>query len=248
MDQAFYKEYFHIERTHWWFRSRALIIADMITKVIALPKNSSILNVGAATGQSSLLLAQFGTVKSLEYDATCCQITKETLGIDIVQGSILDLPYPDDSFDLVCCFDVIEHVEDHYESAQELKRVCKPGGYIIITVPAFNFLWSEHDDINQHYRRYTRPALEPLFKDGLKQIFVSYFNCLLFLPIAAFRIISRLFPKRKSLSRSGSDNSISSGYWSNLIFFPILRSEKYFLGSRISFPFGVSLMGIWQKL
>lgn len=247
MDAAFYKEYFFIERNHWWFRARAEILADIISNLIQLKSDSIILNVGAATGQSSIMLSKYGTVKSLEYDEVCCKITKETLGIDITQGSILELPYADSSFDLVCCFDVIEHVEDHKKAASELLRVCKTGGYIFLTVPAFHFLWSEHDDINQHMRRYTKSSFLPLLNPYAKNIFTSYFNFLLFIPIAIFRLISKLLPKRKSETNTGSDNSISSGALSNLLFYPLFRVEKYILRYGLKLPFGVSLLGIWQK-
>lgn len=247
MDAAFYKEYYYIERNHWWFKARAEILEEVISHLLKLKSDSTILNVGAATGQSSIMLSKFGSIKSLEYDEVCCNITKETLGIDIIQGSILELPYADHSFDLVCCFDVIEHVEEDKKAALELLRVCKPDGYIFITVPAFNFLWSEHDDINQHMRRYTQKSLLPLLNTYAKIIYTSYFNFLLFLPIASFRLISKFFPKRKSETNTGSDNSVSSGYLSNLIFFPLFRVEKYILRNKVRLPFGVSLMAIWQK-
>ena len=158
MNINYYKEYAQLEREHWWFKVRGKIIIKLITSCIESSENKqlNILNIGAATGKTSEMLSTFGKVTSLEYDQDCCDYAKKQFNMTIINGSILDLPFKDDEFDLVCAFDVIEHVEDDLLGIQEMKRVCNSGGLIVLTVPAYMFLWSQHDEVNHHYRRYTQ--------------------------------------------------------------------------------------------
>jgi len=163
MEKSYYIEYYHLERNNWWFKARMDILRSQVVKIANGRKDLNILNVGAATGASSLMLQEFGTVTSIEYDEDCFAFTKERVNIPLEIGSILDIKYPNNHYDLVCAFDVIEHVEDDQKAASELIRVCKNNGYVLVTVPAFNFLWSEHDEINHHFTRYTRKKFTQLF-------------------------------------------------------------------------------------
>ena len=164
MDINYYKEYATLERQHWWFKVRGKIISRLISASIQNKENKplTILNIGAATGKTSELLSKFGKVTSLEYDQDCCNYANEQFNLTIIHGSILDLPFKDEEFDLVCAFDVIEHVEDDLSGVHEMKRVCKRDGQIVLTVPAYLFLWSHHDIVNHHFRRYTLKSLKDL--------------------------------------------------------------------------------------
>jgi 2-polyprenyl-3-methyl-5-hydroxy-6-metoxy-1,4-benzoquinol methylase len=164
VNKDYYAEYFKLERTHWWFKVREKIIEDVIKKHISTGGDFSILNIGAATGRTSEMLSKYGVVTSLEYDEDCCVFTRQKLNIPIIHGSILELPFADNSFDLVCAFDVIEHVADDSLGVREMERVCKSTGNIFITVPAFAGLWSHHDVVNQHFRRYRMPQILNLFR------------------------------------------------------------------------------------
>ena len=125
MDKNYYKEYYHLERSHWWFQARAHILMSHLKRILPPKKDLKILNVGAATGRSSELLMQFGEVMSVEYDKECFDFVAQNLKIPIVKGSILELPFEAEAFDLVCAFDVIEHVNDDYLAVMEMRRVCK---------------------------------------------------------------------------------------------------------------------------
>ncbi|MEP7264844.1 MAG: class I SAM-dependent methyltransferase, partial [Bacteroidota bacterium] len=173
MDKAYYLEYFHLERDHWWFRARSNMLQIMITS-LQLRQPVSILNVGAATGASSDMLGKFGSVVSLEYDKDCCAFVKDKLGIDFINASITELPFSDEAFDVVCAFDVIEHVADDVMAVKELMRVCKREGYILTTVPAYRFLWSHHDVVNQHMRRYTKKEFKKLFMQSTTTTYSGY--------------------------------------------------------------------------
>ena len=144
MNKEYFKEYYDYERFHWWFLARNNIIRALVKKYILSPPSSQlrILNIGVATGGTSLLLSEFGTVTSVEYDKDCCTFLKEKVGINAINASITNLPFENDYFDLVCAFDVIEHVDDDHLAIREMSRVAKNNATIFITVPAFKFLWS----------------------------------------------------------------------------------------------------------
>jgi len=248
MDSNYYKVYFELERNHWWFLARNEIIRSQV-KELYLQKGGplKIINVGVATGATSELLANFGEVTSIEYDQDCINFTKSKIDIDIQIGSILDLKFPDETFDLVCSFDVIEHVENDRLAASELIRVCKKDGFVFITVPAFMSLWSQHDLINHHIKRYVISEIHSLFSNVLTQKYVSYFNFPLSIPIFTIRFFDRIVPGFIKRSKTNSDFDVVPNALLAKLFNKIFRSEKVFIKRRIHFPFGVSIMGIWQK-
>lgn len=251
MDQQYFKEYYHLERVNWWFTVRIKILRERINHLLDCPKAIHSLNIGAATGTTSDMLSELGEVMSVEYDAECCNYTKTFLSTPIIQGSITELPFENNSYDLVCAFDVIEHVEDDAKAIEEMIRVCKPGGHIAITVPAYAFLWGEHDVINHYFRRYTRVGLLRLLKkhEG-KIIYHSYFNSILFIPIAAFRLLANLIKKLKGPQKEKleSDHAI---FGTEGLFNPILGGifsiDYYLLKWGLRFPAGVSIMVFFKK-
>ncbi len=253
MQQDYYKEYYNYERQHWWFVAREkLIISTIKSHVLASTSDKGslkILNIGCSTGRSSEYLAQFGEVTSLEYDKECCDFTTAKTGLQIINGSITELPFEDKSFDLVCAFDVIEHVEDHEKAVDEMKRVAAINGILFITVPAFMSLWSHHDEVNFHFRRYKIKELHDLFcmkSDGVK-MYSTYFNSLLFLPILLFRKASNILKFGNKRKGAGSDFESYNNSFVNKIFYNIMHFERFFIKNKISLPFGVSLLYLWKK-
>lgn len=251
MEPAYYNEYYRNERQHWWFRARESILRDQMERLISegtIPTRPRILNIGAATGRSSEWLGELGDVVSLEYDADCCRLTRERTGLDIVEGTILDLPWESGSFDVVCAFDVIEHVEDDAGGVAEMKRVCRKDGIIFVTVPASPLLWSEHDEINHHFRRYRMQELKALFK-GCDVLLGTGFNSVLFAPIAVHRVVRRL-ADRLSQSRNRplqSDFSRSQFPTMDGLLETLFRSESLWLSRGIGLPWGVSAMIIARR-
>lgn len=245
MDSAYYYQYYKQERTHWWFKIREKIINDQLQQ-LALPSSPKILNIGAATYKSTELLKNFGHVTSIEFDEDCCQFVRDELNEEIEEGSILDLKFEDDFFDLVCAFDVIEHVEDDTTAIKEMQRVCSKNGILFITVPAYEFLWSSHDEINHHFRRYRLKDLKNIIKDrSLEIIYSSYFNTVLFPFISVFRLCLNIF-KKNSESKSDFENFDPKNS-SNKLFAFLFNLERPLLKKRYSFPFGVSCLIICKK-
>ena len=222
---------------------RQKIILKFLKKYIH--KTGSILNIGAAGGASTTWLSSLGNVTSLESDSFFIDHLKEQ-NIDVANASVTAMPYDENCFDIVCAFDVIEHVEDDLDAMNEIRRVCKPGGIICVTVPAFKMLWSTHDIVNGHIRRYTKKTLLALGRSsGLKCEEIKYFNSLLFIPILAARKVSALLPNKNKGIQSDF-TSYKTGTFLNKIWKGIFAAEIPLL-MILSFPFGVSLIGAWRK-
>ena len=255
MDKQYYEEYYHLERSHWWFKARAKILKSQVgARAVRGKKNLKILNAGVATGATSTMLEAFGEVTSVEMDPDCCQFLREKLNIEVVQASLTDLPFEDGSFDMVCAFDVIEHIEDDSAALQEINRVLKSHGTVCITVPAYNFLWSRHDEINHHYRRYTAFELRQKMRaELLKPGYFSYFNFFLFPPIALVRAMLNLMRRGKKRQpgdqeTTGSDFEVAGKKGLlNTILYWVFLSENRLLSSGLRLPFGVSILCIGKK-
>lgn len=249
MDKLYYKEYCKLEREHWWFKARLnllqIITHQLVTKIKNNPK---ILNAGAATGATSIMLKKYGDVLSLEYDKDCAEFLSEILDEEILNNSLTSLPLEQQSLDLVCAFDVIEHIENHEEAIKEVNRVLKDNGYIFLTVPAFNFLWSKHDEINHHFRRYRLNDLKKILKEnGFAVEYCSYFNFFLFLPIVLIRLFSKVFPNKQRAESTGSDFEKLNTNLLNKLLYKVFLSESVLLKRRMNLPFGVSAIIIGKK-
>lgn len=239
MDKSYVQQYAHLERSHWWFRSRAKIISKILRTYIQGTR-LSVLNIGAAGGESSSWLSRFGNVISVEHEKDFLFLLRER-GHEVIEASVLQLPFQNESFDLVCAFDVLEHVDDDAKAMKEIKRVCKTGGYICLTVPADRKLWSAHDVVNKHFRRYQKADFKALGK-SLHPLYNSYFNCFLYLPVW----IARGWSNRMKISDRSDFETFKSGSLSNKLFGSIFSFEARLMPA-IRFPFGVSLFGLWKK-
>jgi SAM-dependent methyltransferase len=248
MDARYYVEYFALEREHWWFRARRNILAAQVAKLTAgTGGRARILNVGAALGASTDMLSSYGRVVSLEYEKDCCEFVARKFGSTFVNASITELPFPAESFDLVCAFDVIEHVADDLLAVRELMRVCKPGGAVAVTVPAFMLLWSHHDVVNHHHRRYRVRQLMRLFGSSGRVVYASYFNSLLFPIIVAVRVAAKALPGRWIRRGAGSDFTLVSNSAVDAFCYRILDTENIWLRRGWRVPFGVSAFLAWRR-
>jgi SAM-dependent methyltransferase len=246
MDRQMLDKYRRLELEHWWFRVRERILTDGVRDITRGRQGLRILNVGAATGRSTEFLQPFGAVSSVEYDGPSYQYCRDVLKLDIVQASITDLPFENDSFDLVCCFDVIEHVEDDAKGIQELVRVCKPGGTVFLTTSAYMSLWSDHDRLNHHFRRYLMQEIAGHFDPSKgSPTRRTYYNTLLFPPIWLVRMLQRLLPKKRD-EELKPDNEFLQSPLTDRVFGAIFSLERWLLRF-MNFPFGVSIMVVWKK-
>jgi SAM-dependent methyltransferase len=245
LDKGYFAKYYNYERKHWWFKVRAKIIRDVLKKYCDSGKSYNILNVGVATGHTSELLSEFGKVTSVEYDKECCSFLSKALSIEAINASIIDLPFESNAFDLVCAFDVIEHVEDDNAGVREMFRVSKSDGIVFVTVPAFMSLWSYHDEINHHKRRYTKKNLIKLFQNYRGNTFCTYFSCILFMPVFLFRKLLNTL-KKEDNTKTVSDFDRFTGKKSDLFFYYIFSIERILL-KLFKLPFGSSILLFFKK-
>ncbi len=185
MDPALYDLFYALEDTHWWFQGRKAIVLDLLRRHSSVPQ-PRILDVGCGTGGMSAAYAVAGPTIGVDTAPEAADFcTRRGLAVLLASGG--ELPIRDCSFDVVSALDVIEHIDDEEAVLREMYRVCRPGGLLLVTVPAFRFLWSKHDDLNHHKRRYVRPRLAACVEQaGFEPLVLSYYNALL-LPAAVLR-------------------------------------------------------------
>jgi len=238
MDPRQYQKMLKHQELHWWFKARRNILATIIKKFC--PQSKDILEIGAGTGANIEMLQKFGHLTAIEPNSYArSEITKKfQKNITILDGKLPDDLNLDKKFDLICLFDVLEHVKEDLKSLESLKQHLKPNGKLIVTIPAFQFLFSQHDTNLHHFRRYNKTQIEELLtKSNYKIEFTSYFNFLLF-PLALIsRILLKIFPSKKT--QDGQPPKIINYFW-----YQIFNFEKFLLKSKIRFPFGLSIITI----
>jgi SAM-dependent methyltransferase len=195
MDRDYEQQTHEVEDQHWWYRGRRTVL-DGVIAGLGLPAGARILDAGCGSGRNMIELARHGPVTGIELSEPSVALARAREVGQVISGSVLELPFAADSFDLAVSLDVIEHLEDDLRALRELRRTVAPGGALLLTVPAYQWLWSGHDVINHHHRRYTRRTLRDVAeRAGWQQVRTTYFNSLL-LPVAIMlRALDRLNTK-----------------------------------------------------
>ncbi len=241
MEEYVYQEMAEVEKTHWWYKARREIIKSELQK-LNLPNNAKILEVGCGTGGNLDMLAEFGEVVGLEPNEFARKYIKETKKIQ-VESCYLPKKLPPlkaEEFDVIAMFDVLEHIEEDEETISCLKKYLKKNGYFILTVPAYQFLWSHHDVINHHKRRYVVKELVTIAQqENLTILKKSYFDFFLFPLIFALRTFHTLLGKKVEYAKM--PNRLL-GY----LFYKIFSMERILL-KYLRLPFGVSIMFVARK-
>jgi ubiquinone/menaquinone biosynthesis C-methylase UbiE len=173
----------------FYFKAKPELIRVLVARIGA-KERVSILDVGAGTGEELSVLSRFGEVTVLESDEQMLKRVPNHLVKEKHLGSVVTLKFPDNGFDLVAAFDVLEHIDNDREAVRQMVRVLKGGGHLILTVPALSRLYGAHDQALGHYRRYDRKDLLNLIP-GLDCLEVGYWVCFLFLPVALQRWCKR---------------------------------------------------------
>lgn len=233
-----------VEQSHWWFVARRKIIRSVI-KRLSLPKRCKILEIGCGTGGNLLLLSAYGSVDAIEMNENAVSIAREKYGdkARIFHGCLPGVPQDlVNQYDLICMFDVLEHIEDDHCALREVKSMLNSNGRLLLTVPAHNWLWGRHDEFLHHKRRYTMQKLKlSLNAGGLIPIQASYFNFWLFPIVALGRIYDKIF---KPNSPTGTKIPPAG---LNCLLQSIFASEKWLLNVT-QIPVGVSLLAIAKKI
>ena len=241
MDAAYYTEYAAAEDAHWWFVARRRIL-DRVLDTLKLPADADILEAGCGTGGNLAMLACHGRLRAFEIDDGARKVANKRGVTNVAPGALPEpIPFESEHFDLIAMLDVLEHVADDRGALDNLRERLKPGGRLLLTVPAYMFLWSRHDEINHHQRRYTRRALVRLVRErGYDVRHASYFNTLLFPLVLGVRTLGNLLGRDE-----GSDLAMPSPPV-NQVLTEVFASERHFI-PRVTLPFGVSILLVAQR-
>lgn len=231
-----------IEAEHWWFVGRRkLFIREIALRRIEL--TARVLDLGTSTGTNLRMLRDsgFSNVAGLDLSEEALRFCKEKYRGSVIKGDVTRLPFSHDRADLVLATDVIEHVDDDRAAIREITRVLKPGGVVLIAVPAFRLLWGLQDEVAQHKRRYRKREVEAMLSDtGLIVERSYYFNYLLFLPILLARTLLRLI--RPNLS---SENEINFPLMNRIL--SVIFTFDIVTAPFLRPPFGVSVFLLATK-
>ncbi len=242
MDRDYELQTHQAEDRHWWYKGRRTVLERVIDE-LRLPARARILDAGCGSGRNMVELARHGTVTGVELSSVSVELARERQVGDVIAGSVLEMPFPAESFDLAVTLDVIEHLADDLGALRELRRVVAPGGALLVTVPAYPWLWSGHDVINHHHRRYTRRTLQRVAeRAGWTQVRTTYFNSLL-LPVAiVLRVLDRFNQKT---TESSLDLWVPPQPFNWLLERP-LSFEAAVIGRGGRIPAGLSLLAVFR--
>jgi SAM-dependent methyltransferase len=242
MDQALMKSMLDLDDHHWWYRGRRRIIRSEVDR-LPLPPHASVLDAGCGSGRTLIELASYGEVEGIELDPGAAEVARGRGVGNVRIGRLEQLPWDADTFDLITCLDVIEHTPDDRVTLTELGRVTRPGGWLLVTVPAYQGLWSQHDEDNHHFRRYSRRMLRAAAQQsGWTVRRLTSFNSLLLAPAAAVRVAQRW----RTATDYKSDLELGPA-WLNSVLERPLQLEAGWLSRGHTLPAGLSLLAVLQK-
>lgn len=242
MDESLYHRFLSVERRHWWFRARREILVRLARQ--CLRPGGSLLDVGCGTGYF---------LESLQADHATCGVDNSEAAVrmslarglaGITRGSAEDLSSVENRrFDLITLLDVLEHLDDDRAAVRNVRGLLSPGGHVLATVPAYQSMWSRHDDLNHHRRRYDRREVSELFQQaGLEPLLAGYFNCILF-PLAW------LVRKWRRLNHDvGADEFALPPSLINEALYRVFLLEGNWLARRRAMPFGLSVIVLARRL
>ena len=234
-----YEDMYKTEDSHWWHKSKRRFVEQFITTYVQ-KKKITILDVGCGTGKNMERLSHYGEVWGVDLSEEALSFCKKRNLTRVKKGEAEKLPFKKGTFDVVCVLDVLEHVDDKL-AVKEIRRVLKNSGFIVVTVPAFWWLWSKWDDVLHHKRRYTKKRLmEILVQEGFVIQRNTYIHSFLVLPSLIIRKLKQFQQKTYT-----SDFQINNAFMNKLLLF-MSELEQMWI-NRYDMPFGTSVLCIAQK-
>ena len=241
MERAVFDRMAELDQHHWWFTARRRILSSVMRRIVRPPAGARILELGCGTGHNLDMLGAFGSVEASELDGHARDLATKRLGRSVEKVALPDLgKFPVASYDLIALLDVLEHVPDDKASLAAIFTRLKPGGALLLTVPANPWMWSAHDVAHHHHRRYRKAEIAALARAaGYEVDLLSPFNTMLFPLIAGVRLLNKM------RGHDSADDALPAK--------PINRAlDKLFgfeagLIGRLPFPFGVSLVAVLRR-
>lgn len=245
MDAPLYDELHRVEQTHWWFRARRQIVWSLVEKFSGGPTcRLRVCELGCGTGGNLAGIADRHDVTGVECAPPALHLARRTLGDRVIHGHLPhDIDLPRESFDVVLLLDVLEHIQDDAASARTAVNLLRPGGILVATVPAYQWLYAPRDAHHHHVRRYSRRQFTALWEPAdTETLLLSHYNALLFAPAAAARIASKFLRDNKHTGDLKTPPAML-----NSLLTTTFAAESSLLG-RVPLPFGLSLVAVVRKL
>jgi len=242
MEPREYTNMARIEKRHFWFVQTRAMVKDALLREGITPE-SRLLDVGCGTGGTMQVLGTACKPIGIDMSPQALEYTVQKTGAPAAVSDATALPFMDESFDFAVALDVIEHIDNDGLVLREIKRVLKPGGKLVITVPAHQYLFSTHDKALHHVRRYSRNLLKArLEESGMTILRLTYTNFLLFTPIAVIRMAKRLLPEKNKMP--SSDASVPSRPVNDILSLTMALERSWL--KTFNLPYGISLMAVLQ--
>lgn len=240
MERNVYIRQYNQNKNHWWFEGRKLILRAILKKY--LNNKKKILDYGCGVGINLDMLSKFGRVFYYDKSKLAIKYVKKKYYNKNFFVNIKELNRYKKKFDLVLATDVVEHIKNDKKEILKISHLLKKDGYILITVPAFQSLYSSKDVSLKHYRRYDKEKLRDLLNKYFHEIKLTYFNFILFLPISILIFFFKI-TKIKFINRVEKKPI----FFINKLAFYLFKIESLFI-NRIKFPFGISLLFFGKKI
>ena len=252
MRHDLYRDLYIKEQDYWWHVGKRAIVYSLLERYRGGKMTQGrALDLGCGTGLNLDFLSRYAQPVGTDFSEEALSFCRERGHNLLCKADAAALPFPDGEFDIITALDVVEHLDDDLAALTEIRRVLRPGGFIIISVPAYPVLWSYWDDILGHRRRYTtRSMREVVRKSGLRLRKVTYSNASILLPTVALRIMKAALGKAAASRGQGADpesDFIPVPGWLNKALTAYYRLEARFLARR-SLPFGLSVVCVAQRI
>ena len=241
MDKEQYEIMYQVERTHWWYQGMRRNTKALLRRYLAPGRSYMVLDAGCGTGGTTIDLAELGTVTGVDYSTDALDFARTRGLTRLIRASIEALPFPDNTFDLVTCFDVLYHrnVSDERNALVEFRRVLRPGGIALVRDPAFDWLRGAHDVGIHTERRFTTKQMAGRFREaGFDVVYATYGNVALFPLALAKRAVDRFVPSPADLDVPPKPI--------NALFEAALSLEAPLAG-RVPLPVGLSAVVLGRK-
>ena len=238
MERIVYQQMAELDQRHWWYRARREVIAAMIRRLVEPPSGAKILEIGCGTGHNLAMLREFGHVDALELDEEARAFAEQRLGRSVMSAPLPEIEgVANRHYDFIGAFDVIEHIENDCAAVNSIAAKLKARGKFVMTVPAHQWMWSAHDVVNHHKRRYSKRRLKDLIESSpLRLEAIGYFNSLLFPIAVAERLSSR------ARGKDSADLMLPPGPL-NCALEITFAAERHLIG-RLPLPPGLSLFAV----
>jgi ubiquinone/menaquinone biosynthesis C-methylase UbiE len=243
MKKEFIQEMYEQEVLYWWHKGRRLVIEGLLQNVLGSRTSLSILDVGCGSGIHLELFRQFGDVFGVDISEEAVAYCQEKGFQNVYQGKAEQLPFADNSFDMLSAIELLEHLQNDEEVLREFSRVLRKNGFLFITVPAYQFLWTEHDEALNHMRRYTLPVLKKKLTNAGFQVQKGTYMVTFTSPLFVYRIFKKILRRKDTRPQT---LYVSVPFLVNKILIFSFYIEKAIV-RWVPLPFGTSVVCIARK-